>query len=433
MVVGIILYSWDGQHNPSVEIKYPYYLEISEDVTKKQFSAHSSDPDENESDIREIIENDWIILSCSKKTKVKGYDILFLVIQIKEKIILDRLKSQLRKFFQLVLQRERKSRPDYIIDNFNSFFPEDTEKKVSLIGRAGTGKTSLKKVIFEGKNPLNYILNPVEPTRGVEPSVYSWLDLNLGLFDSSGQELQTIFTDDYTQAVIFDKADLVIYVAEYPEWVIHKQDLIREIEHVEQIIKQHEYSARLIVFINKIDLIKEPSKESILTMIRQEIKEVLGLDAFFTSIHPDSVSITHETFSSILGSFSWDARFMKYILDTEIKTLQRTSLSISNKYNAIVAQSSTKDFDFSLLNPVHGLSIQFATAVQDRLPKDNIRDLFLKSMEKITIVMKNVELLDTSLMHVICFSQTMSHDILLKAADNVKKKLRGRYLKRKDQ
>ncbi|MCK4380178.1 MAG: 50S ribosome-binding GTPase, partial [Candidatus Lokiarchaeota archaeon] len=62
-------------------------------------------------------------------------------------------------------------------------------EKITLIGRAGVGKTSIIKVMFEGENPKDLINNPLEPTRGIIPKIYSWMDIELSIFDTSGQEL----------------------------------------------------------------------------------------------------------------------------------------------------------------------------------------------------------------------------------------------------
>ncbi len=69
-------------------------------------------------------------------------------------------------------------------------------KKILFIGRAGVGKTSIMQVIFEGKDPKNLILFPLVPTRGILSSVYKWMDLELGVFDTSGQELLFILENE---------------------------------------------------------------------------------------------------------------------------------------------------------------------------------------------------------------------------------------------
>ncbi|MFX0103778.1 MAG: hypothetical protein ACFFCS_29720, partial [Candidatus Hodarchaeota archaeon] len=60
-----------------------------------------------------------------------------------------------------------------------------TGRKIVILGRPGIGKTSLKKVIFEGVDPTQILIGTLEPTRSIEAKVYPFLDLHLGVFDTS--------------------------------------------------------------------------------------------------------------------------------------------------------------------------------------------------------------------------------------------------------
>ncbi len=187
MVLGLALLSWDEILGPIVDFKYPNHLNLSTDLVSKILMSHTL----NEEVMEELFElefNGKIILSYCNKSKIEetGHEILILIIHEKEKIKLFDLKSNLRKFAQSVINHPKKLRSDYILVNIELFFKKASEKKMLILGRAGTGKTTIKKVIFEGKDPNDLLYNPLQPTRGLSPSVYSWLDLNLGFFDSSG-------------------------------------------------------------------------------------------------------------------------------------------------------------------------------------------------------------------------------------------------------
>ena len=56
-------------------------------------------------------------------------------------------------------------------------------KKILLLGRASVGKSTLKEMILEGKNPDDLLIQSRAPTRGIETSIYSWLDLELSVFE----------------------------------------------------------------------------------------------------------------------------------------------------------------------------------------------------------------------------------------------------------
>ncbi len=44
--------------------------------------------------------------------------------------------------------------------------------KISLIGRAGVGKTSMIKLVFEGYDPKDLMIKPLEPTKGINPKSF---------------------------------------------------------------------------------------------------------------------------------------------------------------------------------------------------------------------------------------------------------------------
>jgi len=83
-------------------------------------------------------------------------------------------------------------------------------RKICLIGRAGTGKTSIKKVLFEGIEPKNIMLHSPEPTRGIEINIYDWLDLEVGLIDTSGQELSFFLENKEEKNQIFENSNIVL-------------------------------------------------------------------------------------------------------------------------------------------------------------------------------------------------------------------------------
>ncbi|TXT67651.1 MAG: hypothetical protein BAJALOKI1v1_30012 [Promethearchaeota archaeon] len=58
--------------------------------------------------------------------------------------------------------------------------------KLVLVGKAGAGKTSIKQAIFEMRNPDDLIIYPLDPTRGINTSNYSWMDVDINVFDTSG-------------------------------------------------------------------------------------------------------------------------------------------------------------------------------------------------------------------------------------------------------
>ena len=52
------------------------------------------------------------------------------------------------------------------------------DKKIVIVGPPGTGKTTIKKVFFEMGNPFKFLNVSLEPTRGIDSSVFSLFDVN---------------------------------------------------------------------------------------------------------------------------------------------------------------------------------------------------------------------------------------------------------------
>ena len=92
-------------------------------------------------------------------------------------------------------------------------------KKIAVVGRANVGKTSITKLNFEGLQPKDLMINPLSPTRGIVSKVYKWLDLELAIFDTSGQELPNLLIGKEEQLKAFENADALIYIFDYPNWV----------------------------------------------------------------------------------------------------------------------------------------------------------------------------------------------------------------------
>ena len=91
-------------------------------------------------------------------------------------------------------------------------------KKVIFIGPPGTGKTTIKKIFFEMVSPLKLLKNTLDPTRGINSSIHSFFNLDLGVFDLAGQENENWFSKEVFQDF---KLDLQIIV-QYSDLKEHK-------------------------------------------------------------------------------------------------------------------------------------------------------------------------------------------------------------------
>ena len=68
-------------------------------------------------------------------------------------------------------------------------------KKIIIVGPPGAGKTTLRKIFFEGENSSYLLDYALEPTHGKESLILN-LKEEVGIFDLAGQENKRWFDTD---------------------------------------------------------------------------------------------------------------------------------------------------------------------------------------------------------------------------------------------
>jgi len=431
MVLGIALFGWDKKMGPVLEIKHPENLDLSQNLINKIYMTHAYRQENQNEELMEINLENKIILSYCDMSKVAkfGYEIIILIVHEKENIHLKNLKSKLFEFAREVLNKPKIERNKYFFENLDLFFKETVKKKILLVGRAATGKSSIKQVIFEGKMPQELLSNPLEPTRGLTPSIYSWLDLDLGIFDSAGQELDYLLDNKNEQTFAFENTDIIIYMFDYLAWIENSETILKEIEKISRIIKQESYIAKIVLFLHKIDLMNEQNREQNIKNIQQEIKEQLNLQIYFTSLYPNLIYNTYNAFYEILSNFSKETIYFKEVLDEKIKDNSKSMCFITNQNSSIVVQTMSNDFNFKLINQIHRLIAQFDQSFEDMSINDNIDYMILSSLKNFNIIMKFLNLSNYNLKNLILISETISINQLIEFCEEIKSTLNRYFYK----
>lgn len=225
-------------------------------------------------------------------------------------------------------------------------------KKILLLGRAGVGKSTLKEIIFEGKDPEDLLLNSLEPTRGIETSNYPWVDLELSVFDTSGQELKKLLNDETEQAVAFGNVEVVIYIFDYEIWHSDSQEISDEIKEVNKILRKINKQAKLMLILHKIDLIPKIIRSNV-KILTYQIQNIINLpikhSLYFTSIEQEYIYSIHNAFSEILSRFSEKNYSLKKSLDSTIIEFSESICYITDYNNSIIVQSKSNDFNINLI------------------------------------------------------------------------------------
>ncbi len=431
MVIGIALFSWDQKIGAVIDVKYPEKLALSDDLINKIYMTFSYSEDFDKDELIETSYKNQEILSYCDKTRVAevGYEIITLILEEKEKVNIFKIKSQLLEFGKETFKKEKSERNNYFLENISIFFESSSAKKILLLGRAGTGKTSIKKIIFEGLNPKDLLYNPLEPTRGIAATVYSWLDLKLGLFDSSGQELSYLLNNetDSEHALAFENTDFVIYLLDYTGWISQSEEIINEIKKIQEIMGKKSQSTKLLLFFHKIDLLGKVVDSKDLDKIEVNLKQQFNLPIYFTSIHPDLIYSLYNAFYEILSSSSAENTKLREILEREVKFHSKSMFFITNKFNSIVVQAMSTDFNTVIINHSHKLIAQLNQTFEDMTKSGNIDHLILSSYDNLNIIMNNTNLPKFSLKYLICISETITVNKLIWLVGQIRAKLKDFY------
>ncbi len=429
MSIGLALFNWDYKIGAILEVQYPNTFNIGITLLNKIYMTHSYGEKKDSEELIEINYEDKIILSYCDKARVPkfGYEILILMLHEKEKPNLFTLKRVLLNFAKNLFQHDRESRKVFFLQNADKFVPKSTAKKLLLLGRAETGKTTIKKIVFEGLSPKELLFNPLEPTRGITPTVYSWFDLQLGIFDSAGQELNFLLTDKEEQNLAFENTEIVIYLIDISTWMSKKEDIIQEVNHIKSLIHAMENKAKLIIFLHKIDLINQEIRNQEFDQIREVFENQLKLKIYFTSIHPDLIYNLYNAFYDILSSFSRETSYLKAAIDNIIKDTPKIMCFITNQNNSIILQTMTPDFSPLLINHSHKLIVQLNKTFQDMTDKDEISHLIISGKKNLNIIMNSLNITKFNLKNLICIAEDLNANKLIGLAGRIRLEINKIY------
>ncbi len=176
--------------------------------------------------------------------------------------------------------------------------------KISLVGKPEVGKTSIKKVVFEGADPNEIMLSLIEPTISLTFSTHKIMASNIVVLETPGQSLSVLLKDEERQIKSFDNANVIIYIFDYPSWIELSEDIIEDVRKIYKINKTREINAKLILFLHKIDLIETKDIDFKLDKIKKKVNKLLNLpeelSIYFTSLHPNLIYTIYNALASTL-------------------------------------------------------------------------------------------------------------------------------------
>ncbi|EJF66165.1 Gtr1/RagA G protein conserved region-domain-containing protein [Dichomitus squalens] len=162
------------------------------------------------------------------------------------------------------------------------------KKKVLLMGASGSGKTSMRSLIFSN-NPAS-LTSRLGATIDVEQNHVRFLgDLILNLWDCGGQDA---FMDSYLniqQSTIFQHVGVMIYVFE-----VETRNMEKDLDYYKACLaalQKYSPNAAVFLLVHKMDLARGPKADT-LARKSKELKEASGdveVTVFGTSIYDESL------------------------------------------------------------------------------------------------------------------------------------------------
>jgi len=300
--------------------------------------------------------------------------------------------------------------------------------KISLVGKPEVGKTTIKKVIFDGEDPNALIIFPLEATIGINYSVHNFMDLKISLLDSPGQSLPLLLEDEQKQILTFGDTSAIIYVFDYPTWIKNSQDILDDVKKIYEIRKKHGFDPKIILFLHKIDLLITKKIGTMLALIRRQIIKQLALPEelpiYFTSLHPNLIYTTYNAISDTISGFSKDTSTLKEIVRKAIKGLSKTSCFVSNQDDNLIIQEMSNDFDTSILYYLYEKIYYLSKSPESTTTKTSI---ISPGAQILNMVIEDINKYHANFKFIILLSESIEQDDMIKILDELKKEFNQYY------
>ena len=189
---------------------------------------------------------------------------------------------------------------------------EEAQRRILLIGPPAVGKSTIRRVFFEDSSPKSLLDKPLEPTRGIESYTYNWLDVQAGVADSAGQEIERWFGLDKEQA--FGESDSIIFVIDVGQFEKYEnqvlEDLLEALNSKSLIAPKSQFN----IFLHKMDLFPPDVRDERIAETKTKINdylkthdkktEMILLKYYPTSIKGDLILTLIKSMRAVLYSYS---------------------------------------------------------------------------------------------------------------------------------
>ncbi|SMN20481.1 similar to Saccharomyces cerevisiae YML121W GTR1 Cytoplasmic GTP binding protein and negative regulator of the Ran/Tc4 GTPase cycle [Maudiozyma saulgeensis] len=259
----------------------------------------------------------------------------------------------------------------------------NNRKKLLLMGRSGSGKSSMRSIIFSNYSAFD--TRRLGATIDVEHSHLRFLgNMTLNLWDCGGQD---VFMENYFSKQkdhIFQMVQVLIHVFD-----VESQEVIKDIEIFMRSLKQlKKYSpdAKIFVLLHKMDLVQLDKRDELFQIMMNKLSEASteygfpNLVGFPTSIWDESL---YRAWSQIVCSLIPNMSTYETNLIKFKEMLNAYEIILFEKMTFLVICSSNGNLQIN--NDTNSNTINN----KDEKKKSNIVAIDPKRFEKISNIMKN--------------------------------------------
>ncbi len=207
-------------------------------------------------------------------------------------------------------------------------------KKIIFIGPSGAGKTTIRKIFFEGENSKKLLEYALEPTYGEESLILRLPGLNedIGIFDLSGQENHR-WLDTNENEIFIDSKIIIVVIDINTEF-----DLISDfIDKVAKVRDELSSKSMIYVLLHKIDLIDANELKKLKIKSKNSFSDKKLLKIMFTSLKKKYLVNTFSDFLVIMKSClleeDSDSALEFNVIDESLKIISiiKKEITISKK------------------------------------------------------------------------------------------------------
>ncbi|ODV81133.1 uncharacterized protein CANTADRAFT_20671 [Suhomyces tanzawaensis NRRL Y-17324] len=277
-----------------------------------------------------------------------------------------------------------------------------SRKKLLLMGRSGSGKSSMRSIIFSNYSAFD--TRRLGATIDVEHSHLRFLgNMTLNLWDCGGQD---VFMDNYfsnQKDHIFKMVQVLIHVFD-----VESKSINKDIEiFVKALTNLQKYSpgAKIFVLLHKMDLVQIDKREELFNIMMEKLQNISNPYQFKVVGFPTSI---------------WDESLYKAWSQIVCSLIPNMNLFNSNliKFNQILDAE-----EIILFEKTTFLVISSTTSIENELNKDLQPELDPKRFEKISSIIKtykqSISKLRTNFSNLIIRGSNGSHFYIDILTDNM--------------